>query len=197
MTYSSTRGKPVMQLTTTGKPIRVFPSITSAIEATGISRSVINRILKGEVRESDEFYWREQPKPKPVAKMCSSTEAPNPKVVKIQTLTKAPGPCKSKPREVKLIALETPIDCHPQKVKARKATKMEVWDKHIGIKIGSIKCPYCHVNEINQFNVHCGHVKAKSRGGKMTAENLRPICAVCNHSMGVEPLDLSKYRITY
>ena len=34
------------------------------------------------------------------------------------------------------------------------------------------------------MDFECGHVKAKTNGGKNSVENLRPICGICNKSMG-------------
>jgi hypothetical protein len=91
---------------------------------------------------------------------------------------------------------ETPVRRSPRG-DLYKPSLMEVWDAHIGVEVGQIKCPYCKVNSINPFHFHTGHVIAKSTGGKDTVENLRPICSLCNQSMGANSMDLSKYRVEY
>lgn len=52
----------------------------------------------------------------------------------------------------------------------------------------------CHVtwckNTITPFTFEVGHNKPESKGGKTVLENLLPICAQCNRSMG------NKYTIT-
>lgn len=65
-----------------------------------------------------------------------------------------------------------------------KAIKEQVWVKYFGKKFEH-KCyiDWCD-NTINVFNFHVGHDKPESKGGKLTIENLRPICSRCNHSMG-------------
>lgn len=72
--------------------------------------------------------------------------------------------------------------------KKRKATipksmRIAVWNTYIGETIGKTKCPICWQMDITQMNFHCGHVIAEANGGKVSIENLRPICASCNLSM--------------
>ena len=64
-----------------------------------------------------------------------------------------------------------------------KALKTKVWHKYIGKEAGTRKCLCCNNNEINQLDFECGHVLAKTNGGKNSIENLRPICGMCNKSM--------------
>ncbi|AYV86205.1 MAG: hypothetical protein Solumvirus2_12 [Solumvirus sp.] len=45
------------------------------------------------------------------------------------------------------------------------------------------KC-YCCDQPINPFEFEAGHVKAEREGGETKVENLRPICSLCNRSMG-------------
>ena len=46
------------------------------------------------------------------------------------------------------------------------------------------KCLVCEQTEISPFQFHCAHVIAKCRNGTCDVSNLRPICSVCNQSMG-------------
>jgi len=64
-----------------------------------------------------------------------------------------------------------------------KALREQVWIKYMGKKYNS-KCyiHWCH-NDIDVFNFHIGHNVPESKGGTLTLENLRPICARCNLSM--------------
>ena len=64
-----------------------------------------------------------------------------------------------------------------------KTLKNDVWDYYIGRKYGIGNC-YCCGNDLDSKNFHCGHVHAESKGGKTNLRNLRPICSVCNLSMG-------------
>ena len=70
------------------------------------------------------------------------------------------------------------------KLKIPKALREQVWLKFIGKKYHD----KCHVkwckNDIDVFNYHVGHNVPESKGGDTVIENLRPICARCNLSMG-------------
>lgn len=75
----------------------------------------------------------------------------------------------------------------PQKKRKRtipKAVRDKVWSHYIGIEKGTSKCICCRNQQIAQNNFECGHVVAESRGGRETVTNLRPICGLCNRSMG-------------
>ena len=65
-----------------------------------------------------------------------------------------------------------------------KTLKKLVWDTWIGPNVGCTKCLCCKHEDIRQIEFHCGHIIAESMGGKTTVDNLRPICAQCNLSMG-------------
>jgi len=65
-----------------------------------------------------------------------------------------------------------------------KSLKRQVWDYWIGADLGTALCLCCKYQVIRQIEFHCGHVLAEANGGKLSVENLRPICAQCNLSMG-------------
>jgi 5-methylcytosine-specific restriction endonuclease McrA len=65
-----------------------------------------------------------------------------------------------------------------------KTVKRLVWNTYVGETIGSTKCFCCKSKDIFQIEFHCGHVKPEVEGGNSTLDNLRPICAQCNLSMG-------------
>ena len=65
-----------------------------------------------------------------------------------------------------------------------KAVRKLVWYFWIGQERGIAKCWCCNVTDISPFEFECGHVEARSKGGTDTVENLRPICGLCNRSMG-------------
>jgi hypothetical protein len=71
-----------------------------------------------------------------------------------------------------------------QKARIPKALREQVWLKYSQQQF-SIKCltPWCQ-NQINAFDFHCGHMQAEAKGGSTTLDNLIPICARCNLSMG-------------
>ena len=63
-------------------------------------------------------------------------------------------------------------------------TREKVWEIHIGDSMKG-KC-YCCDDPIKFSSAgwHCGHILAESKGGNITIDNLRPVCAGCNLSMG-------------
>ena len=72
---------------------------------------------------------------------------------------------------------------HERRKKIPKHIKTLVWNKYIGADIATADCLSCRSGKISNRSFHCGHVLAESRGGNMTINNLRPICAECNLSM--------------
>jgi len=76
-----------------------------------------------------------------------------------------------------------------------KTLKKMVWDKYIGETKGKAKCYCCKHQDIRQIDFEAGHVKAESKGGSTTLDNLRPICHQCNVSMGA--MDMNQFMATY
>jgi hypothetical protein len=78
-----------------------------------------------------------------------------------------------------------------------KILKQLVWNKYIGKEYGSFRCLCCNHNEIYQYSFHCGHFKSEYNGGETILENLRPICADCNLSMGKKNMDefMQQYKL--
>jgi hypothetical protein len=82
------------------------------------------------------------------------------------------------------------IEEEPKKKQSRKkepipaAIKTLVWNKYIGEKVAEAKCMCCRVTTISMRHHHCGHLLSEKYGGGTTVDNLRPICANCNLSMG-------------
>jgi hypothetical protein len=70
-----------------------------------------------------------------------------------------------------------------------------VWNKYIGISLGKAECYCCKMEPVTRANFHCGHIVSENRGGKITINNLRPICAHCNSSMGTT--DMNEFMQKY
>jgi hypothetical protein len=71
--------------------------------------------------------------------------------------------------------------------------RVKVWETYIGLDVGQIDCPMCEAVKIYQINFHCSHVVADIEGGECSLENLRPLCSICNQSMGKQNmLDYAK-----
>jgi len=85
---------------------------------------------------------------------------------------------------------------HPQKHKQSipKVLKDLCWTTHVGDTVATTKCLCCGVHDIKMNNFHCGHVMSEANGGQLSVENLRPICAACNLSMGTENMDAFRFR---
>ena len=71
-----------------------------------------------------------------------------------------------------------------KKTKIPKAIREQCWTATLGKKFES-KCyvTWCE-NIINVFDFHVGHDIPESKGGTLDINNLKPICARCNLSMG-------------
>ena len=75
------------------------------------------------------------------------------------------------------------------KDKIPQTIRNTVWNKYIGPdkKIG--KCICCSSEQISFTNFQCGHVQSEKMGGKVTIQNLRPVCGPCNQSMGTQNME--------
>jgi hypothetical protein len=76
-----------------------------------------------------------------------------------------------------------------KKAKIPHTLKIKCWNTYIGETVGKTKCLCCNNIDITQHNFHCGHVIAECNGGTLNIDNLRPICNVCNNSMGTIHLE--------
>lgn len=61
--------------------------------------------------------------------------------------------------------------------------KHSIWNKYCG-SVYNRKCLCCDINEISVFNFECGHILSDKNGGKISTDNIVPICSFCNKSMG-------------
>jgi hypothetical protein len=70
------------------------------------------------------------------------------------------------------------------KVSIPKSLKNAVWISHCG-EVFRHKCivSWC-TNIMTAFDFETGHNIPESKGGLTTLSNLRPICGICNKSMG-------------
>ena len=75
------------------------------------------------------------------------------------------------------------------KRKIPKKIKDDSWNIYIGKKIGETLCIVCRKTMINSKNFHAGHIISEKNGGSPTIDNILPICAACNHSMGTRNID--------
>lgn len=77
-----------------------------------------------------------------------------------------------------------------KKMKIPKKIREGCWKKHIGNMIDG-KCYSCS-GVISVLDFQAGHIQSEYDNGKITIDNLRPICKQCNLSCGVMNLDVFK-----
>lgn len=70
-----------------------------------------------------------------------------------------------------------------------KKNKNLSWNEFIGKNKGTDLCLCCSKSEIDKSEFHCGHVISVKNGGNDFVDNLRPICAQCNLSMGSQNMN--------
>lgn len=76
-----------------------------------------------------------------------------------------------------------------QKIKKQsigKAKKKQIWDKWAGDDVAKILCYCCKDKIITAFDFVCGHIVSEFNGGGLGIKNIRPICNLCNSSMGIK-----------
>ena len=75
---------------------------------------------------------------------------------------------------------------YEKRVKAKIPSKVraDVWNTYQDQNMAIGKCCCCKRATIKQADFEVGHVVAEACGGTMEINNLRPICSVCNKSMG-------------
>ena len=78
----------------------------------------------------------------------------------------------------------TPLNKQKRKAKIPAAVQEAIWITRMG-RIFEGKCltTWCP-NIITVFDFHAGHDIPESKGGSISPDNLYPICARCNQSMG-------------
>ena len=74
----------------------------------------------------------------------------------------------------------------PKKKKISPQIRFDVWKTYIGDKIEA-KCFCCWKARITPFTYnntfHAGHIKSEANGGRISIDNLLPICSDCNKDM--------------
>jgi len=90
--------------------------------------------------------------------------------------------------EDRIVQLKNPKTIKVKKTKEPipKAVRMKVWNLFIGTDKATGKCFCCRDRSIDQQEFQCGHVVSEYDGGRVTIQNLRPICGLCNSSMGTK-----------
>jgi hypothetical protein len=83
-----------------------------------------------------------------------------------------------------------------KKEKIPPTIKNVVWIKYMG-NVYKSKCFCCIVEIITMANFECGYMIGKKNGGKTIISNLRPICSLCNESIGIQSMGefIEKYGL--
>lgn len=71
-----------------------------------------------------------------------------------------------------------------------------IWVKYIGTDTQPL-CFCCGYESISKGNFECGHITSKKNGGKIHLDNLRPICSLCNKSMGSQNMEVFMKKYGY
>ena len=158
------------------------------------------------LKEKETVTAKELKEPKKPKEKKQTTTAKDPKVSKETKLYKEPTLTNEikKAKDIKennvLNETKEEIDSteghktseeplHKRRKNIPKHIKTLVWNEYIGADITRNKCVCCKKESIDNRNFHCGHVIAESKGGDLTLQNLRPICAPCNSSMGTRSMN--------
>ena len=88
---------------------------------------------------------------------------------------------------------------HPYvKEKIPKCVRNSVWRLYFKNKITGL-CQCCLIEKISYASFHSGHIKSEKFGGSTTLDNLKPVCMMCNLSMGTMEMNefIKKYNMHY
>lgn len=94
--------------------------------------------------------------------------------------------------EIRLHNLLFPKHIAKMETKKKKREKISaalrnaVWIRYVGPNKTCADCFCCNSEPIGRGSFICGHVIAETKGGPTNLLNLRPICILCNSSMGTK-----------
>ena len=90
----------------------------------------------------------------------------------------------SKEELVQLMLTYLPDPNKKKRKHVSKCLRREVWNRYIGEENGTHACFCCETSIMSQFLFEVGHVVSVRDNGDLSIDNLRPICGLCNRSMG-------------
>ncbi len=97
-----------------------------------------------------------------------------------KTLEQNNGNCK------KCVNIEQQKDAQKKrKEKISASLRNSLWINHNG-DTNTSKCYCCKTEQITRGNFEAGHVVSEKNGGLANISNLKPICSLCNKSMGTQ-----------
>ena len=65
-----------------------------------------------------------------------------------------------------------------------KRVKILAWHRWVGEDVARTHCPCCGTTVISMADFEAGHIRSEKAGGAAIVDNILPICAGCNRSMG-------------
>lgn len=88
------------------------------------------------------------------------------------------------------------LSISPKRKSIPKIVRDKIWNDNIGLAFGIGKC-YCCQNQITKDYYQCGHIVSRAMGGDDSPDNLKPICSLCNQSMGTQNMDefMKEYKL--
>lgn len=142
---------------------------------------------KAEKKNKKRPAVKEEPEDAEYPPVPPAPQLNSPVKADIQPAARTHLPLPPSPAETDQEAPKEPV--HIRRKNIPKHIKTLVWNKYIGSEVAISKCMSCREVRIENTSFHCGHVIAESKGGNMTINNLRPICAHCNLSMGTKSMN--------
>lgn len=87
------------------------------------------------------------------------------------------------------------LDCkYNDFVQIPKNVKALVWNTYVGKEKGIGKCYVCPA-ELDSKHFEAGHIISRKNGGNTSIKNLRPVCSLCNKSVG--SINMDEFKKTY
>jgi hypothetical protein len=99
----------------------------------------------------------------------------------------------SQPVETGWVPITTKQKKPEKKLVIPKDIRSEVWRKHAG-DVMTTECFSCE-KTLRHEDYQCGHILSEAYGGKITVENLRPICKPCNDRRGMATAHMFEYML--
>jgi hypothetical protein len=95
-----------------------------------------------------------------------------------------------------IIKPDTSTKKRVKKEKIPATLKNIVWHKYFESSLTGL-CQCCKVENISKAIFDAGHIISEKNGGQVVLDNLKPICKLCNSSMGKTNMDdfMKKYGI--
>ena len=99
-------------------------------------------------------------------------------------------------KEITVKADDTPTKKRAKKEKIPATLKNILWHKYFEASLTGL-CQCCKVENISKAIFDAGHIISEANGGQVVLDNLKPICKLCNSSMGKTNMDdfMKKYGI--